>query len=161
MHFFFQMNKVLQTIILSFIFTCSVFAQTLTGIVVSIADGDTFTLLDSDNKQIKIRLHGIDCPERKQAYSKQATDFISERIFRKSVTVIVKDKDRYRRIVGEVFYNDATNLNLEILANGFAWHYKRYDKSEAYSKAEQSAKEKQLGLWQDKNPIAPWDYRKR
>ena len=161
MHLYFQMNKVFQTIIISFIFSCSVIAQTLTGIVVSIADGDTFTLLDSTNKPIKIRLHGIDCPERKQAHSKQATDFISERIFRKNVTVIVKDIDRYRRIVGEVFYNGKTNLNIELLANGFAWHYKRYDKSEAYSKAEQSAKEKHLGLWQDKNSVAPWDYRKK
>ena len=75
--------------------------------------------------------------------------------------MIVKDIDRYKRIVGEVFYNGTTNLNIELLANGFAWHYKRYDKSETYSKAEKSAKEKHLGLWQDKNPVAPWDFRKR
>lgn len=84
-------------IIIAFITTCSVFAQTLTGQVVSIADGDTFTLLDADKKQTKIRLHGIDCPENGQSYGNQAKKFVSDRIFKKTVNVVVKDIDRYGR----------------------------------------------------------------
>lgn len=154
-------KNIFYFIILSFVILYPSYAQTLTGRVVAIADGDTFTLLDSANKQTKIRLHGIDCPKRGQAYGKKATDFVSERIFRKIVKVIVKDIDRYGRTVGEVLYNDTINLNIEILAKGYAWHYKRYDKSEVYANAEQSAKEKKLGLWQDEIAVAPWEYRKQ
>lgn len=134
------------------------FAQ-IKGIVVSIADGDTFTLLDSENKQIKIRLHGIDCPERAQDFGQVAKQYLSDLIFRKPVSVTQTDIDRYGRTIG-IVYIDTININERILLSGLAWHYKRYDSNPVWSKLEQTAKENKKGLWSKNDPVPPWEFRK-
>jgi micrococcal nuclease len=138
------------------------FAQNviLQGKVVGIADGDTFTLLTPDNQQHKIRLYGIDCPEKNQAYGTRAKQFISELIFGKEVTVYPKTLDHYGRTVGEVFLGDR-NINHELVENGYAWWYKQYSPNDViYGQLEAEAKQYQRGLWHDENPIPPWDFRK-
>ncbi|TYP99010.1 endonuclease YncB(thermonuclease family) [Tenacibaculum adriaticum] len=136
----------------------------ITGKVVGIMDGDTFKLLTQDSTLIKVRLANIDCPEKKQPFSTKAKQFISEAIFSKIVEIQVLKKDRYRRFIANVKYNDSLNLNYELVKNGFAWHYVKYSKDKQLQSLEDTARIKKVGLWQDKKPIAPWiwrDYKKR
>lgn len=136
-------------------------AQTyLFGKVVRVADGDTFTILDPDKKQIRIRFYGIDCPEKGQDFYRKAKDFTSERSFGKNVKIEVKDKDRYGRIVGMVWIK-GENLNLSLLQEGLAWHYTSFDKSKAFAQAEQNARKRNKNIWSHKEPIAPWKYRRK
>jgi micrococcal nuclease len=133
------------------------FAQ-LVGKVVSVSDGDTFTLLVS-KEQYKIRLYGIDCPESGQDFGNVAKNFLSDKVFGKVVTVTKMDIDRYGRTIGMVFI-DEINVNEELLKAGLAWHYKAYDKNHEWSKFEEKARKLKLGLWSHPNPIPPWEFRK-
>ena len=93
------------------------------GKVISIADGDTFTILVEGNKQVKIRLHGIDCPEKGQDYGDVAKKHLSSLLsLHDSVKVFWKSKDRYRRTIG-IAYSGGININEALLQKGLAWHY--------------------------------------
>lgn len=129
------------------------------GKVVGIMDGDTFKLLTKDSTTVKVRLANIDCPEKKQPFSTKAKQFVSKAIFAKNVTVQVLKKDRYRRLIANVFYGDSINLNHELVKNGLAWHYVKYSKDSILQSLEEKAKEEKVGLWQDPNSISPWQWR--
>lgn len=133
--------------------------ETIVGKVVGITDGDTFKLLTIDSTLIKVRLANIDCPERKQPFSKRAKQFASDAIFNKTVTLNVLKKDRYRRYVSNVIYDDSLSLSHELVRNGLAWHYKKYSKDSLLQALEDNAKRNKVGLWQDKNAIPPWEWR--
>jgi endonuclease YncB( thermonuclease family) len=135
----------------------SVFSQ-LVGKVVSVADGDTFTML-VNNEQIRIRLHGIDCPEKSQDFGNVAKQFLSGYVFGKVVTVQNMDTDRYGRTVGMVTI-DGINVNEKLLEAGLAWHYIKYDKNPKWTEVEEVARSQKKGLWSQSNPIPPWEYRK-
>lgn len=139
--------------------TITAYSQTLTGKVVDIMDGDTFKLLTQDSTLVKVRLANIDCPEKKQPYSNKAKQFVSEAIFGKTISINVLKKDRYRRAIAEVFYSDSINLNQKLVSNGLAWHYVKYSKDTILQSLENSARKEKIGLWNDSNPIAPWDWR--
>lgn len=134
-------------------------ASTLSGKVVRIADGDTCTVLDSSNTQHKIRLDKIDAPESKQAYGNKAKEHLAGMIAGKEVSVEWKKKDQYGRVLGEIFVGEL-NVNLQMVKDGYAWHYKHFDKTESYAQAESEARAKKLGLWQDANPVNPYEFRK-
>jgi endonuclease YncB( thermonuclease family) len=131
------------------------------GLVVGVSDGDTITVLDDmDKGRFRIRLYGIDAPEKKQDFGQKAKQYLSSRLFRKAVVIRYKEIDRYGRIVGKV-YLDNEEINVDMLKNGYAWHYKNYDNSEEYSQAEINARKKGIGLWSLKNPVPPWNFRKK
>ncbi len=130
------------------------------GKVISIADGDTFTLMTADNKKIKVRLYGIDCPEEKQAFGTRAKQYTSELIFGKQVQVKQTGTDRYKRTIGIVTTPDGKILNEALLKGGFAWHYLQHDKNPYWQKLQREAKRRKAGLWVENNPIAPWNFRK-
>lgn len=127
--------------------------------VISVADGDTVTVLDQSQQKIKIRLAGIDTPEKKQACGLQAQQTLSEKVFHQLVDVRPQTKDRYGRTVADLYLGSRW-VNLEIVQSGFAWHYKQYSKSMALAQAELAARKAKTGLWADAHPIAPWDYRR-
>ena len=129
----------------------------LTGEVVRIADGDTFTLLVDGNEQVRIRLHGIDAPERSQPYSRVATEFLGEQL-KGNVVVKVTDTDRYGRKVGIVMV-DGRNVNEEMIRAGYAWHYKKYDSNPEWERLENEARAARRGLWQERGATPPWVYR--
>ncbi|MFT3994838.1 MAG: thermonuclease family protein [Dysgonomonas sp.] len=131
---------------------------TLTGKIVKVQDGDTVTLLDNNNTQHKIRLHGIDAPETGQPYGNKSKEHLSGLIADKNVTVDVKGKDQYKRILGVIYLGD-TNINAEMIRSGYAWSYK-YSKDKYYIKLQEKAKEQKKGLWKDKNAVDPWQWRK-
>lgn len=130
------------------------------GRVVGVSDGDTIKVLH-DVKQYKIRLYGIDTPEKRQDFGKKAKQFTSNLVFGKNVKVIAETTDRYGRTVGTV-YVDNICLNEQIITNGYGWVYRKYcDKPVCgyWLKLEKNAKINSLGLWSNPNPIPPWQYR--
>lgn len=131
----------------------------LTGKVVAVADGDTFTLLVNGNRQQKIRLHGVDCPEKRQDFGQVAKDFTSKQVFGKTITVKPTDIDRYGRTIAIVLLPDQVSLNELLLKNGLAWHYTQYDKNPHWYKLEQIARKNKVGLWRQPNAVAPWTFR--
>ena len=135
------------------------FSLELIGKVVKVSDGDTVTILTSDKTQHKIRLNDIDAPEKKQAFGNKSKDNLAKYIAGKTVTVEYQKKDKYKRVLGTIYYNN-TDINLQQVKDGYAWVYKKYSKNHNYFKAEKEAKSKKLGLWSDKNPIEPWEFRK-
>lgn len=130
----------------------------LTGKIVGVSDGDTVTLLTPEKQQIKIRLLGIDCPEKSQAFGQKAKQFASNMVFQKKVSVRIYDTDRYGRKVGEVLIN-GKSLNKELVRAGFAWQYKQYSKDPDLAKLEIEARNAKRGLWSDPAPIPPWEFR--
>lgn len=132
---------------------------TLSGKVVGIADGDTFTLLLADHTTRKIRMYGIDAPEKKQPFGTVARQRLSELIFSKQVSVVPTDIDRYGRTVAKVFV-DGRSVNEEMLRSGLVWHYTQYDKDPRWDALERQAREQRIGLWQDPHPTPPWEWRR-
>ncbi len=139
-------------------------AETLTGRVVRVTDGDTIVVLDASNEQHKIRLQGIDAPERHQAYGTNSKEHLSDLVAGRTVEVDYSKYDRYGRILGKVLLN-GEDVNLEQVEAGLAWHYKKYQGEQTpadrvkYSDAEREARRQKLGLWHDPNPMPPWEYR--
>ncbi len=141
-------------------------AETLTGQVVKIADGDTLTVLDASKQQHRIRLTGIDAPEKKQAFGTVSRQHLAARVFGRVVTVEWHQRDRYHRILGKVLIN-GEDANLEQIRAGLAWHYRGYAKEQApgdrerYALAEDQARRAGVGLWRDAAPVPPWDFRRK
>ena len=114
-------------------------AEEIRGKVVSIADGDTITVLDADKVQHRIRLEGIDSPEKGQAFGTKAKEKMSKLVGEKEVVVKWSKKDRYDRILGDVYLGDR-HINLEMVKDGLAWHFKQYSKSKELADAEEEAR---------------------
>jgi endonuclease YncB( thermonuclease family) len=133
--------------------------QTLTLKVVGVHDGDTLTGLTAEKEQVKVRMDAIDAPELKQPFGQSSKKALSDKVFGKQVTVTTKKKDRYGRTVGHVLLGKR-DINLEMLEEGMAWHYRQYSKNQRLQQAEDEARAKKKGLWSDPNPAAPWDWRK-
>ena len=164
----------------------TLFAEEIVGRVVRVADGDTITVLAapggtrsvasanrrrdgvlvggiqrSDSTpavEHKIRLHGIDAPESGQAFGNAAKNHLSSLVAGRNVRVKWKSRDKYGRILGVVYLNDR-DVNLEMLKAGFAWHYKRFDSTPAYARAESEARVAKKGLWAALDPIPPEQFR--
>ena len=123
-----------------------------------VADGDTITVLDAANVQHKIRLQGIDAPEKAQAFGNVSKQHLSSLVFGKDISVKYTKRDKYGRILGTI-YVDNLDINLEMLRAGLAWHYKRFDSTPAYAAAELEARQNRRGLWADPNPTPPEQFR--
>ena len=146
--------------------SCGLGAVTIQGKVVGVADGDTITVLDATNTQHKIRLQGIDAPEKAQPFGQKSKQSLSQMVYNKQVTVEYQKKDKYVRTLGKVILN-GTDVCLEQIKLGMAWHYKQYksdqpkEDRETYAQAELEARTKNVGIWKDKNPTPPWEFRKQ
>lgn len=140
-------------------------AVIILGKVVGIADGDTVTVLDASKNQHRIRLEGIDAPEKSMPFGQRAKEHLSNLVFAKDVEVKTSKKDRYGRAIGSIFVN-GLDANLAMVNAGMAWHYKKYQKEQSpadrliYASAEEQARSRRAGLWRDDNPTPPWEYRK-
>jgi len=133
----------------------------ITGRVVRVADGDTVSVLDNNNTQHKIRLQGIDAPERNQRYGKKSRDALSGMVSGRNVGVVVLGKDSYGRSNG-ILYLGERNINLAMVAAGHAWWYRYYAPDDHPLKAAESkARATKLGLWAEPDPVPPWDWRRQ
>jgi endonuclease YncB( thermonuclease family) len=128
--------------------------------VVKVKDGDTLGLLSADNQEVTVRLAEIDCPEKSQAFGQAAKKFTSDICYGKEVKLIGNVRDRYGRTVAQVVLTDGTNVNYQLVKNGYAWQYKAYSKSAELASLEEQARQNHLGLWQEANPTPPWEYRR-
>ncbi|MRR50333.1 MAG: nuclease [Rhodocyclaceae bacterium] len=151
-------------------------AETLLGRIVSITDGDTVTVLDPTNQQHKIRLMGIDAPEKAQPFGSRSQQNLGALLFGRDVAVEWNKRDRYGRIVGKIMVaaqgcNDPqcpkdVDSGLEQIKIGLAWWYQQYAREQtptdraSYEQAEFMAKTQRLGLWADRNSIPPWQWRR-
>jgi endonuclease YncB( thermonuclease family) len=141
-------------------------AEVLVGRVVGVSDGDTITVLDKDKDKAehKVRLMGIDAPEKSQDFGAASKQALSNYIYQREVTVDYKKFDKYKRIVGKVML-DKQDICLAMIELGLAWHYKDYEKEQSktdtdlYSQAELKARQAKIGLWQDSKAIQPSAFR--
>ena len=133
-------------------------AATLEGRVVKIADGDTLTML-VDGRQERIRLSDIDTPERKQPFGMRAKQALAEMTFGKTISVFTTTRDRYGRVIGHITV-EGIDVNAELVRLGYAWVYRRYSNDAELLRLEATARTKGLGLWADRNPIPPWEWRR-
>ncbi|PUE40254.1 thermonuclease family protein [Limnohabitans sp. Bal53] len=140
--------------------------QVLQALVVGVSDGDTITVLDAGKHQHKIRLQGIDAPEKAQAYGQKSKESLSALVYKKNVQVIWAKKDRYGRTVGQVIVG-GLDACLEQVKRGMAWHYKDYQAEQSaedrvlYDRAEIQARSQRLGLWQDAAAQEPSAFRRQ
>lgn len=130
----------------------------MSGKVVSIADGDTLTVRTAD-KTVKVRLVHIDAPESGQPFGSRSKQNLSDLTFGKTVDLIGSEKDRYGRLLAVVKV-DGLEVNLEQVKAGLAWAYLEYKPPVNYVEAEKRARAARASLWSDRQPVAPWDYRK-
>jgi endonuclease YncB( thermonuclease family) len=139
--------------------------ETITGKVVGIKDGDTIVVFEQ-NRQVIVRLAGIDAPEKKQAFGQRAKEAMSDCAFDKEAVVEWHKLDRYGRTIGKAIVG-GTDCGRQLLDKGLAWHYKAYSKEQTsedrhtYAESEVRAQQAQIGLWTDSNPEPPWEFRHR
>jgi endonuclease YncB( thermonuclease family) len=160
------MKKVaLAAAMLLAVFVCDALAATLAGRVVGVSDGDTVTVLTAENRQFKIRLSGIDAPEKKQPFGAHAKETLARQLFGHPVVVEWSKTDRYGRIVGKIEV-DGVDANLEQIREGSAWVYTQYlrelpvEDRKLYLEAERQARAEHRGLWHDAQPEPPWQWRR-
>lgn len=152
--------KCMKTLILTFsILLTTTYAGAYQARVIGITDGDSITVLH-EGKQVKLRLHGIDCPEMHQAFGRAAKKFTSDQAFGKVADIEALGKDRYGRTVALVTI-DETSLNESLLRNGLAWVYRKYYKQGDWYQLEQHARNAKFGLWSDPEPTPPWEFRRK
>jgi endonuclease YncB( thermonuclease family) len=152
-------------LLISFIILLSLYpdAQTrggrMEGRVVKILDGDTYDLLVSDEQVFRIRMNGIDAPEKGQAYGQKAKEYLGQLCFKQTIRVQWYSKDRNGRYIADSYLPDGRSLSLEMIRAGYAWHFKKYSGDTILSNAEIKARQQHIGLWVDTKPETPWDYR--
>ena len=138
-------------------------ATWLNGRVVGVSDGDTLTLLAAGNHRIKVRLAGIDAPEKRQPYGRKSKQALSDMVYGRDVSVRVEQTDRYGRSVGSVRYG-GRDINRVMVEHGHAWAYKRYLPAHSpWPALEQRARDRGIGLWAlpDEQRIPPWSWRRQ
>ena len=126
---------------------------------IRVVDGDTIRAR-ADGEEIKIRLVNIDAPEIGQPFGNKSKNFLDKLLYAKKVTLLAEGKDRYGRVLGNIF-SDKSNVNAMMVKFGFAWVYEKYTKNSSLYDHQNQAKRKNLGLWSDNDPIAPWVWRKQ
>ncbi len=131
-----------------------------TALVIKVSDADTITL-QKDSEKIKVRLYGVDAPEKKQPHGQASLDSLKYLIYQKEIPFQPISKDRYKRTIARI-YLDSVDMNAWLVENGLAWYYYQYAKKDSDLKMLQdSARAHALGLWAEDDPEPPWEYRQR
>ena len=152
--------RVALVILLTVLLVLPAFAEEFSGQVIGVIDGDTIDMLHN-GKAKRIRLNGIDCPEKGQAYGQKAKHAASALVFGKEVRLQPYGKDKYGRTIGEVLLPDGVNVNQELVKQGWCWWYRKYAPGDAVLEGvEREAREAGRGLWVDPQPVPPWEWRK-
>jgi endonuclease YncB( thermonuclease family) len=135
-------------------------AEEFAGRVVGVTDGDTLTVVRSHHRET-VRLQGVDAPEKRQAYGERAKRFTADLAFDRTVTVRATGRDRNGRLLGEVVLPDGRSLNQELVRAGYAWWFRKYSRDGRLARLEEEARAGRRGLWADRAPEPPWDFRGR
>lgn len=145
--------KLLAALVLSLPLSCHAYK------VIGIADGDTLTILQ-DNRPVKIRLANVDAPEKSQPYGQRSRQSLSALCWDRDAQYETQDIDRYKRVVAVVTCG-GVEVNRAQVEQGFAWVYPKYNKDPSLLQLQEDARDMRRGLWGDRNPIEPWEYRKK
>ncbi len=130
------------------------------GAVVGVLDGDTIEVLH-DGVAERIRLQGIDCPEKRQAFGQKAKEATAQLVFGRTVTVRTAGRDKYNRTLADIFIAGGRVLNQDLVRDGMCWWYRKYAPDDAVlEKLETEARTARRGLWSDPRPVPPWEWRK-
>ena len=140
-------------------FSTTASSETLEGLVISVADGDTLTLQVGEQRY-RIRLSEIDTPEREQPWGDEAKSALVSKVEAKRVLVTISDTDQYGRKVGKVWLN-GRDINRELVSEGYSWVYERYLVDKTLLNDQDLAKSEKKGLWSSPEPIPPWQWRRR
>lgn len=152
-------------------------AAPLTGVVVSVVDGDTLIVQDGQRQRYTVRLAGIDAPERLQPFGRRSQTSLSAMVFNREVEIAGNPRMLNGRLLGKVMAADPNcnapgcpkihDVNLMQVMSGMAWWYRHFANEqsprdrEEYEAAEFNAKIRRIGLWAGKNPVPPWEWRRR
>ncbi|MDR3177056.1 MAG: thermonuclease family protein [Desulfovibrio sp.] len=134
------------------------------GMVVSVSDGDSFVFITGGGERLTVRLYGVDAPEYSQPGGREAKKFVSDMILFEHVELSVLDTDAYGRSVALVSAKDGRVLNEELVRAGLAWVYRAYCRLPACARwliLEKEARRAKIGLWKDKKPVYPENWRRR
>ena len=152
---------ILAHAVLLLLLTCVPALADFTGRVVGIIDGDTIEVLHHQQAK-RIRLSGIDCPEKSQAFGQKAKDAVADLAFGKDVTVQTHDHDKYGRTLADVVLPDGTSVNQQLVKDGWCWWYRKYAPGDTVLEGlEKDARDAKRGLWADPQPVPPWEWRHR
>ena len=160
------MFKFLMPLFLLFISSChnkdstKILLDSNTGKVISIIDGDTYDILVNGNKTIRIRMEGIDAPEKGMPFYRVAKDYLGQMCFKKDVRLEIKDKDQHGRTIAYSYLDDGRELSHEMVKAGLAWHFKKYSSEISLSNLEMEARNAKLKIWSDEHPMPPWENRR-
>jgi endonuclease YncB( thermonuclease family) len=153
-----QITVLLTVLLAALVPAASTAAEEFVGMVIGTADGDTITVLHNRRPE-RIRLSGIDAPEKGQPFGERARQFTARLPSGHEVTVRVTGRDRYGRFLAEVLLPDGRSLNQELVRAGYAWWYRRYANDVALEELEAQARLTHVGLWADPHPVPPWEWR--
>lgn len=134
-------------------------ADSTTGKVIGIVDGDTYDILLNGNKTVRIRMEGIDAPEKGMPFYKKAKNHLSDLCFGKNIRLEIHETDSRGRKVAFSYLEDGTELSHEMIKAGLAWHFKKYNSDSDLAELEVKARDLKMGLWVDKLPMSPWKNR--
>jgi len=134
--------------------------NTVSGKVIAVIDGDTYDVLLYGNKIVRVRMEGIDAPEKGMPFYQKSKKYLSDLCLGKQITIKITGVDNHDRLLAYSFLEDGKELSHEMIKAGFAWHFKKYNSNSELSELEFEAKTLKKGLWIDKNPMAPWENRK-
>ncbi len=157
--------KAITFLFVLFLFSCNNSSQEesisnpTSGKVIAIIDGDTYDILLDGNKTVRIRMEGIDAPEKGMPFYRVAKKYLGELCFEKNVRLEIHDTDSRGRKIAFTYLDDGTEISHEMIKAGLAWHFTKYNKDEDLATLEVQAKESKLGLWTDESPMPPWDNR--
>lgn len=153
--------KKLLFIIASLVFSTTVFSQNIEGKVVKVMDGDTIEVLSTNPlKRTRIRLANIDAPESSQAFGNASKQYLASLVAGRYVQVKIQSHDKYGRAVGDIYHN-GVYVNGEMIKEGLAWVYSKYNTNSQLTIWQREAQNKKIGLWRDKDPIPPWEFRRK
>lgn len=134
--------------------------STISGKVIAIIDGDTYDVLLQGNKTARVRMEGIDAPEKGMPFYQKSKKYLSDLCFEKKIKIKITGVDNHERFLAYSFLEDGKELSQEMIKAGLAWHFKKYNSDSELSELELEAKTLRKGLWIDENPMTPWENRK-
>ena len=135
--------------------------DTIRSRIFHIVDGDSYSVTTPDGEKLRVRMEGIDAPEKSMPYFEESRDYLNKLTEGEELIIIVHGVDRYSRILAYTYLRDGRELSHEMLLAGYAWHYKQYNKKKALRTMEKIARTTKRGLWKDKNPQPPWEFREQ
>lgn len=156
-HIKFKICSLLSLLLISFMVAAPSYAVSYFGQVVAVSDADTIKV-SSFGRIIKVRLNGVDSPDKYQTYSQEAIEFTENIALGKRVMVITNDEEMLDWTVADVILSDKTNLGRELIKAGFAWWNIHLFEDKTLQMLEMEARNKKLGLWQDKLALPPWEF---